>query len=255
MSWGLWNEETLIKCQMKMLESCVYLAGPSEKGPPKLWYRFSMEFRFSPSAVRSCPIASDTRFGSDSAARINVSSPIMPNWLFTIVGGMFVTRPLGEVCTPRLAFSLGRWWCTPPLTDWCPTTVSDCIMSMQRFEPIEFLLSIMFVPSAFIMPPSAELWWWWWWPGPPEPMTLFADITAETDDWCDWFPTTALEPEPTTPARLSLVPGSAGKSSLDIWNSVCSDVGCFTIPTEKRNAKRVKIVTTVCIYIVVLSLP
>lgn len=27
------------------------------------------------------------------------------------------------------------------------------------------------------------------------------------------------------------VPGSAGKSSDDIVNSDCSDVGCFTIPT------------------------
>lgn len=29
------------------------------------------------------------------------------------------------------------------------------------------------------------------------------------------------------------VPGNAGKSSDDIVNSDCSDVGCFTIPTVK----------------------
>lgn len=30
------------------------------------------------------------------------------------------------------------------------------------------------------------------------------------------------------------VPGNAGKSSDDIVNSDCSDVGCFTIPTANR---------------------
>lgn len=32
--------------------------------------------------------------GSVSAARMNVSSPIMPNWSVTIPEGMFVTRPV-----------------------------------------------------------------------------------------------------------------------------------------------------------------
>lgn len=35
---------------------------------------------------------------------------------------------------------------------------------------------------------------------------------------------------------FSCVPGNAGKSSLDIWNSVCSAVGCFTIPTVNNDS-------------------
>ena len=46
-----------------------------------------------PSVVRSVPSARDTRFGSVSAARMNVSRPIIPNWSVTIVAGMFVTIP------------------------------------------------------------------------------------------------------------------------------------------------------------------
>lgn len=239
MSWGLQRVKTKICCifssnLIKM--NCTHLAGPSENGPPKLWYRFSMEFRLRPNAVRSCPIANETRFGSLSAALMNVSNPIIPNWLLTIVGGMFVTRPFGSVSTPRFAFSLGIWWrpsalpALPPC--WCPSPVSDCIISIQRFEPIEFLLSIILVPSEFITPLS-DMWCGWC---PPEPMALFDEITDETDAdvWCSDELPTLFEFDPTTPARLSLVPGSAGKSSLDIWNSVCSDVGCFTIPTESE---------------------
>jgi len=68
--------------------------GVSAHGPPKFGYKFSGELRFSPRAVRSCPSASETRFGSVSAARINVSSPTMPNWSFTILAGMCVTFPV-----------------------------------------------------------------------------------------------------------------------------------------------------------------
>lgn len=37
----------------------------------------------------------------------------------------------------------------------------------------------------------------------------------------------------TAPPALD-VPGSAGKSSDDIVNSDCSEVGCFTIPTAHK---------------------
>lgn len=43
--------------------------------------------------MRSVPRDSVTRLGSVSAARMNVSRPTMPNWLFTMVAGMFVTLP------------------------------------------------------------------------------------------------------------------------------------------------------------------
>lgn len=56
-----------------------YLKGKSMHGPPKLGYKLSGEFKFKPNAVRSCPIANDTKLGSDSAARINVSKPTIPN--------------------------------------------------------------------------------------------------------------------------------------------------------------------------------
>lgn len=54
---------------------------------------YSGEFKLSPSVVRSLPSARWTIPGSVSAARINVSRPIMPNWSVTIPEGMFVTRP------------------------------------------------------------------------------------------------------------------------------------------------------------------
>lgn len=54
---------------------------------------YSGEFKLSPSVVRSLPRARWTMPGSVSAARMNVSSPIMPNWSVTIPEGMFVTRP------------------------------------------------------------------------------------------------------------------------------------------------------------------
>lgn len=40
------------------------------------------------------------------------------------------------------------------------------------------------------------------------------------------------------------VPGKAGKSSEDIVNSDCSDVGCLTIPTVKRIIESVKFNTS-----------
>nr|ADC27636.1 MIP17283p [Drosophila melanogaster] len=61
-----------------------------------------------------------------------------------------------------------------------------------------------------------------------------------------WFSVDA-PPEPPVPATLPTafvvpsefwVPGNAGKSSLDIVNSDCSDVGCFTMPTEIRRGAR-----------------
>ena len=51
------------------------------------------ELRLRPSVVKSVPSARDTKFGSVSAARMKVSSPIIPNWSVTIVAGMFVTIP------------------------------------------------------------------------------------------------------------------------------------------------------------------
>lgn len=76
-----------------LFKDIYYLHGVSAQGPAKVRYRLSGEFRFSPSAVRSCPNASDTKLGSDSAARINVKSPTIPNWFGIIVSGIFVTLP------------------------------------------------------------------------------------------------------------------------------------------------------------------
>lgn len=56
-----------------------YLQGKSENGPANEGCKLSCEFRFSPRPVRSVPRANVTRFGSDSAARMNVSSPTIPN--------------------------------------------------------------------------------------------------------------------------------------------------------------------------------
>lgn len=64
---------------------------PTLSGVEQLTY--SGEFKLSPSVVRSLPRARWTIPGSVSAARINVSRPIMPNWSVTIPEGMFVTRP------------------------------------------------------------------------------------------------------------------------------------------------------------------
>jgi hypothetical protein len=59
--------------------------------------------------------------GSVSAARINVSKPIIPNWSVTIPPGMFVTRPTDvEKCTVRennnqveLSLQLMQMWTIP----------------------------------------------------------------------------------------------------------------------------------------------
>jgi hypothetical protein len=91
---GSKDEKNIINNSKPMVDPIrLYLAGASANGPPKLGYRFSIEFKFKPNAVRSCPMASDTKFGSDSAALMNVSSPTIPYWLFTILAGMFVTLP------------------------------------------------------------------------------------------------------------------------------------------------------------------
>ena len=66
-----------------------------KKGISRTW------LRLRPSEVRSAPSAKDTRCWSVSAARINVSSPIIPNWSVTIEGGMLVTVPSGNVWIPR----------------------------------------------------------------------------------------------------------------------------------------------------------
>jgi hypothetical protein len=67
--------------------------GVSAQGPPNVGYKLTSELRLRPRVVRSAPRARETRFGSVSAARINVKSPIIPNWSVTIEGGMFVTSP------------------------------------------------------------------------------------------------------------------------------------------------------------------
>ncbi len=51
--------------------SCA-LHGVSAQGPPKVGYSSVSEFRFRPRVVRSAPRARLTRFGSVSAARMNV---------------------------------------------------------------------------------------------------------------------------------------------------------------------------------------
>lgn len=71
----------------------VYLQGVVAQGPAKVRYRFSGELRLSPRAVRSVPSANDTKFWSDSAARMNVNSPTMPNWFAIMLSGIFVTLP------------------------------------------------------------------------------------------------------------------------------------------------------------------
>lgn len=58
---------------------------------------YSGELRLSPRVVRSIPGARATRFGSFSAARMNVSSPTMPNWSITMPCGMFDTVPAKHV--------------------------------------------------------------------------------------------------------------------------------------------------------------
>lgn len=94
------------------------LQGYSAQGPPKVWYKLSGELRFSPSAVKSCPNAKDTRLGSVSAARINVKSPTMPNWSFTILPGMFVTLPSGDVWIPSHTQNhIGNWRHTWDIND------------------------------------------------------------------------------------------------------------------------------------------
>ena len=45
--------------------------------------------------------------------------------------------------------------------------------------------------------------------------------------------TESKTPDWSLKTKLAGAPGNAGKSSLDIWNSECSD-GCFTIPTVMR---------------------
>ncbi|TNN46660.1 hypothetical protein EYF80_043129 [Liparis tanakae] len=54
------------------------------------------ELRLRPSVVRSEPSARCTMPGSVSAARMNVSRPIIPNWSVTMPMGMLVTRPATE---------------------------------------------------------------------------------------------------------------------------------------------------------------
>jgi hypothetical protein len=39
-----------------------------------------------------------------------------------------------------------------------------------------------------------------------------------------------------------VLPGSAGKSSLDMVNSLVSIAGCFTIPTEKKVENFIKLI-------------
>ena len=46
--------------------------------------------------MRSMPGARATRFGSVSAARMNVNRPTIPNWSPTIPDGMFEMVPRGE---------------------------------------------------------------------------------------------------------------------------------------------------------------
>ena len=53
--------------------------GFSAHGPPKLLYNGSGEFRLRPKVVKSDPRAKETRFESDSATRMNVKSPAIPN--------------------------------------------------------------------------------------------------------------------------------------------------------------------------------
>ena len=47
--------------------------------------------------MRSMPGARATRFGSVSAARMNVNRPTIPNWSPTIPAGMFEMVPKNEV--------------------------------------------------------------------------------------------------------------------------------------------------------------
>ena len=54
---------------------------------------YSGELRLSPNVVRSMPGANARRLESVSAARINVKSPTIPNWSFTIPCGMLDTVP------------------------------------------------------------------------------------------------------------------------------------------------------------------
>lgn len=78
-----------------------------------IWHKkasYSGELRLSPSVVRSLPKARWTIPGSVSAARMNVSSPIIPNWSVTIPKGMFVTLPIKDVnkCQVWLSVFNGR---------------------------------------------------------------------------------------------------------------------------------------------------
>ena len=69
------------------------LQGVSAQGPPKVGKRLTSELRLRPSVVRSAPRARDTRLGSVSAALMNVSRPIIPNWSTTMLAGILVTNP------------------------------------------------------------------------------------------------------------------------------------------------------------------
>ena len=75
------------------------------QGPPNNGKRWVSEFMFMPCSWRFAPIDRDTRLGSDFAARMNVSTPIRPNWSLTMEGGMFVTSPgarQGEVSKSKI---------------------------------------------------------------------------------------------------------------------------------------------------------
>ncbi len=70
---------------------------------------YSGELRLRPSVVRSEPSARWTMPGSVSAARMNVSKPIIPNWSVTMPTGMLVTRPGTQTEHVKMAETRVGW--------------------------------------------------------------------------------------------------------------------------------------------------
>lgn len=99
--WTHWSINSRVTTVTFRICKTTIHASTGSRNPKTNWLQtehvsYSGEFRLSPSVVRSLPRARCTIPGSVSAARINVSRPIMPNWSVTIPEGMFVTRPAAK---------------------------------------------------------------------------------------------------------------------------------------------------------------